>query len=91
MDNMLVWNNRNTTDRSPGHLVRGTSGSCWGGIVYIPTQHLDFAGNTDSGCAGYWSMIIANTIDLSGTSGVQVITSPPGGLIPELTTVTMVE
>ena len=91
MDNMLFWNNRNTTDVSPGHLVRGTSGSCWGGIVYIPTQHLDFAGNTDSGCVGYWSMIIANTIDLSGTSGVQVITSPPGGLIPELTTVTMVE
>jgi Flp pilus assembly protein TadG len=91
MDNILFWNNRNTTPRSPGHLIRGTSGTCWGGVVYIPTQHLDFAGNTSTGCAGYWTMIIANTIDLSGTSGVQVITSPPDGLIPELTTVTMVE
>jgi len=91
MDNMLFWNNRNTTHRNPGHLVRGTSGTCWGGIIYIPTQHLDFAGNSITGCDGYWTMFVANTIDLSGTAGVQVINDPPDGVVPELATVTMVE
>jgi hypothetical protein len=36
-------------------------------------------------------MLVANTIDLTGNSAVQQINGPPPGVLPALTTVTMVE
>lgn len=77
MQGMLFYGNRDSPDRSPGNkLARGNETSYFKGVVYFPSQHIDFAGNPET--AIHWTMVIANTIDISGTAAVQVINPPPG-------------
>jgi hypothetical protein len=86
---MLFWGDVNSPDRNPGHRFRGTSSSSFAGAIYFPSQHVDWAGNNET--IGEWTMLVANTIDITGTAAVVQIHGPPPGVLPELTTVTMVE
>jgi hypothetical protein len=72
---MLFFNNRNAPDRSPGHkLGRGNETSYLAGALYFPSQHIDWAGNPESYV--FWTMVIANTINISGTSDIMVLNKP---------------
>jgi hypothetical protein len=72
---MLFFNNRNAPDRSPGNkIARGNEDSYLIGALYFPSQHLDWAGNPENHI--FWTMIIANTINISGTADIMVINKP---------------
>jgi hypothetical protein len=86
---MLFWGDPTAPDKNPGHKFRGTSESSFTGAIHFPSQHVDWAGSNDS--VGTWSMIVANTIDLTGNALVQQINGPPPGVLPPVTTVTLVE
>lgn len=89
MQNILFWARRTSGDREPGNLIRGTADSSFTGALYFSDEHLDFAGSSDT--TGAWALIVAKSVDLSGTSGVQRIEPPPDGTFPELSMVTLVE
>ena len=86
---LLFWGDPASPDKNPGHIFRGTSSSSFTGAIYFPSQHVDWAGSNDS--IGEWTMLVANTIDLTGNSAIQQINGPPPGILPALTTVTLVE
>ena len=72
---MLFFNNRNAPDRSPGNrIARGNEQSYLVGALYFPSQHLDWAGNPEN--YAFWTMIVANTINISGTSDLMVLNKP---------------
>ena len=72
---MLFFNNRNAPDRSPGNkIARGNEESYLIGALYFPSQHLDWAGNPENHI--FWTMVIANTINISGTTDLMVINKP---------------
>ncbi len=75
MKGVLFFNNRDAPDMNPGNkIARGTGVQRFQGVLYFPSQHLDWAGNRQSDLS--WSMVIAKTIDVSGTSDVQVVSAP---------------
>jgi hypothetical protein len=87
---MLFWGDAASPDGNPGHLIRGTSQTSFTGAIYFATQHVDWAGTNDT--IGEWTMLVANTIDISGTGTVtQSINPPPPGALPYVTTATLVE
>jgi len=72
---MLFFVNRDAPDRSPGNkIARGTEDSFFSGAIYMPSQHLDFAGNPET--AIHWTVVVVNTLNISGTAGVQVVAKP---------------
>lgn len=78
---MLFFVNRDSPDRSPGNkLARGNEDSYLSGAVYMPSQHLDFAGNPAT--AIHWTVVVANTLNISGSSSVQVIARPTTAQAP---------
>ncbi|MEZ5397322.1 MAG: pilus assembly protein TadG-related protein [Bryobacterales bacterium] len=79
---MLFFANRDSPDKSPGNLLgRGTLDSYYSGALYFPSQHLDWAGNPDSDM--YWAMVVANTLNVSGASGITIrVNKPPKNLSP---------
>ncbi len=90
MKGILFFCDRNAPDKDPGNKIgRGSSGSSFTGALYFPSQHLDWAGNSQA--SGAWSMVVANTINISGTSDVQQISLPPQGQGPRITKPTLVE
>ncbi len=75
MKGVLFFNDRNAPDRSPGNkIARGNGDQRFQGALYFPSQHLDWAGNRLSDVS--WSMVIAKTLNISGTSDVQVVNAP---------------
>lgn len=65
------WNN--ATNR----VGRGQNGSYYSGAIYFPSEHIDWAGNTDAFVDGeQFSMVIADTIDLSGSSALNIFRKP---------------
>ncbi len=72
---MLFYVNRNAANASPGNKIgRGTLDSYFSGALYFPSQHLDWAGNPQGFI--HWTMIISNTLDISGTSDIIVVNKP---------------
>lgn len=46
---MLFFVNRNAPARNPGNkIARGTEDSFFSGAIYMPSPHLDFAGNPET-------------------------------------------
>jgi hypothetical protein len=87
---VLFWGDASSPNGSPGHKLRGTSRTSFTGAIYFPAQHIDWAGTNDT--IGEWTMLVANTIDISGTGTVtQSINPPPPGALPYVTTATLVE
>jgi hypothetical protein len=87
---MLFWGDAASPDGNPGHLIRGTSQTSFTGAIYFPTQHVDWAGTNDT--IGEWTMLVANTIDITGNGTVtQTLNPPPPGALPQVTTATLVE
>lgn len=78
---VLFFVNRQAPDMSPGNkIARGDENSYFEGAIYMPSQHLDFAGNPAT--AVHWTVIIANTLDISGSAEVQVINKPTTAQAP---------
>ena len=87
---MLFWGAASSPDGSPGHKLRGTSQTSFTGAIYFPSQHVDWAGTNDT--IGEWTMLVANTIDVTGSgTATQTINGPPPGSLPQVTTSTLVE
>ncbi len=90
MQGMLFYTPRTTPNKSPGNkLARGNEDSSLVGVLYFPSQHINFAGNPETAIG--WTMVIANTIDISGTAGVQVVNPPPGNGGPPVYSSLMLE
>ncbi len=90
MKGILFYGDRGLADKPPGNKIgRGNSNSYYEGALYFPTQHVDWAGNAQA--SGKWTMLVANTIDVSGTSDVQQINLPPPGQGPNITKASLVE
>ena len=69
MKGILFFADRNSPYKNPGNKIgRGNSASYFEGALYFPSQHLDWAGSSNTG--GPWSMVIAKTIDVTGTAGI---------------------
>ena len=64
------------------HQFRGTAVDNISGAIYCPTQHVDWAGTYDAN-NGEWGMIVANTVEFTGTSAVSVV-GPPASVIQDL-------
>ncbi len=80
---ILFYGDRNAPDRSPGNkIARGTGDQRLVGTLYFPSQHLDWAGNRFSDIS--YGMVIANTINVSGTADAQVINMPTENQGPEV-------
>jgi hypothetical protein len=72
---MLFYTNRAAANKSPGNnIARGTLDSYFSGALYFPSQHLDWAGNPANEI--HWTMIVSNTLNISGTSDVIVVNKP---------------
>lgn len=79
---ILFWYTRNASYTNNGsRIARGAAASYYSGAFYFPSTHLDWAGNPDESITGYdhWSMVIANTLNISGDSLVNVykVDKPP--------------
>ena len=78
---MLFFVNRDAPDQNPGNkIARGTDDSFLSGAIYMPSQHLDFAGNPKT--AIHWTVIVVNTLNISGSAGVQVVAKPSTAQAP---------
>ena len=73
------------------HRFRGAAADDVSGVIYCPTQHVDWAGTYDFN-NGEWGMIVSNTVEFTGTSAVSVV-GPPASVIQDLDlqTITMKE
>ena len=91
MTGILFFADRNSPDMPPGNMIgRGNSSSSFQGLLYFPSQHLDWAGNSQFVSA--WTMVVSNTLDISGTADVQQIGLPPDpALLPSVTRPMLVE
>jgi Flp pilus assembly protein TadG len=78
---MLLMGPRVGNTGNPGNMVRGTSNSSFTGALYLAGEHLDWAGNSDSAVS--WGMVVANTINVSGTSSTRVINPPTESQAPK--------
>lgn len=68
---MLFWYNRNAAYVNNGSkIARGSANSYYSGAYYFPSTHLDWAGSP--GNLIHWTMIIANTLNVSGDSQVAI-------------------
>ncbi len=61
----LFWNDRDMPDLNPGASILGTSFSSFEGVMYFPSVHLKFRGDSE---ADGWNMVIANTLSIAGTA-----------------------
>jgi hypothetical protein len=50
--------------------LNGGVGSTISGFIYAPTAHVDFTGNSAASGSGECIRIVANTIEMTGTSDV---------------------
>jgi hypothetical protein len=64
---LLFGARSNSWNQATNQVGRGQNGSYYSGAVYFPSEHIDWAGNTDGFVdAEQFSMVIADTISLSG-------------------------
>ncbi len=78
---MLFFVNRNSPDKNPGNkLARGNENSYYAGAIYMPSQHLDFAGNPQNNV--HWTVVVSKTLNISGTADIQVVGKPTSEQAP---------
>lgn len=84
---ILFFASRSSVDAPPGNkLGRGNNASVINGIMYFPNEHVDWAGTSTTN--GAWSMLIANTIDVTGTASLgnpQFTLPPDPSDLPDIT------
>ena len=79
---ILFMGPRNGSVGNPGNkIMRGSSGSSFTGALYFPSEHLDWAGNPSTTVS--WGMVVAATINISGTADTQVINPPTESQAPK--------
>ena len=79
---ILFMGPRDGSVGNPGNkIMRGGSGSSFTGALYFPSEHLDWAGNPSSTIS--WGMVVAATINFSGTADAQVIVPPTESQAPK--------
>ncbi len=79
---ILFMGPRNGNTGNPGNkIARGNSGSSFTGALYFPSEHLDWAGNPSSTVS--WGMVVAATLNISGTADAQVINPPTESQAPK--------
>ncbi len=79
---ILFMGPRDGNTGSPGNkIARGNSGSSFTGALYFPSEHLDWAGNPSASVS--WGMVVAATLQISGTADTQVINPPTESQAPK--------
>ena len=74
---LLFGARSNSWNNATNRIGRAQNGSYFSGAIYFPSEHIDWAGNTDAFVdAEQFSMVIADTIDLSGSSGLNIFRKP---------------
>src|SRR5262249_32430786 len=76
-EGVLFWDDKNAPDRPPGNVINGNSRSTYVGAFYLPSTSLTYSGTSTT---TDWTMLIANTITISGTtvaSGASAASSVP--------------
>jgi hypothetical protein len=88
-NNLLFLNSRTSTcgDACSGR-VNGTPQSTYEGVLYFPSVHLDYAGTEDQSA---FSQIVADTIDFTADSQVELDWNAGGGRTPSTTRVSFAE
>jgi hypothetical protein len=67
----------NTWSNSANKIGRAQNSSYFSGAIYFPSEHIDWAGNSDAFVdAEQFSMVVADTIDISGSGGLTVFRKP---------------
>ncbi len=75
---VLFYGARTNPYVNTGHkLGRSTLDSYYNGAIYFPSEHVDWAGNSNTTAS--YSMIVAETIDITGGAGVAVNQTPTLG------------
>ena len=90
---ILFFASRSSQNKPPGNkLGRGNNQSSLSGVMYFPAEHVDWAGTADAN--GPWSMLVANTIDVSGAASLVnpqfTLPSDPADL-PDITRPMLIE
>lgn len=96
--NMLFFNGRSANRVNQEMTIDGGAGSFWDGVIYVPTNNLDFVGNTLTNLTGptcgngqaIFNMVVAQTIRFTGTSNVNLDWAG-SGRTPTQSRVSMVE
>ncbi len=65
---MLFWNDKNAPYRPNGSTINGGSNSSFEGVLYFPSTNLTFSGTSTN---ADWTMLIAETLTVSGNTVVQ--------------------
>lgn len=87
---ILFFTDRNSPKRNPGNkIARGTADSFFEGALYFPSQDLNWAGNPSN--YAKWALVIADTLQISGTSDNQVIGPPSLSQAPPAYTAVLFE
>jgi hypothetical protein len=74
---LLFGARSNSWSNAANRIGRAQNGSYFSGAIYFPSEHVDWAGNSDAFVDGeQFSMVIADTIDLSGSSGLNIFRKP---------------
>lgn len=74
---LLFGARSNSWNNATNKVGRAQNGSYFSGAIYFPSEHIDWAGNSDAYVdAEQFSMVIADTIDLSGSSGLNIFRKP---------------
>ena len=84
-EGILFFGDRSQTGVN-NNLGRGTPSVSFRGVIYFPTQHVDFGGNFAG--SDPWGYLIADTLDFSGTTDV-TWGLPPADEIPQYMTAVM--
>ncbi len=64
---ILFWNDPASPELNPGSVISGAPGSRLDGVLYFPTTKLVYTGTSST---ADWTMIIADTMKVSGTTDV---------------------
>jgi hypothetical protein len=87
----------NSYNNATNKVGRAQNGSYFSGMIYFPNEHIDWAGNSDTfvnvgADSDLFSMVIGETIDLSGGSGLTVFRKPSSiGVAPKIYRAVLVE
>ena len=83
MDGIIFWQDRNINGNYDNKIESNTN-SWFEGTFYFSTQHLMFHSNTTGQSNSDWSVIIANTLEVSSGSGVEISSNFGGSRSPIL-------
>lgn len=91
MMGMLFWVDEDMPLINAGNHIIGHSTMVITGTIYMPSQHLDYGGSTNTD--GEWTYLIADTIDVHGMASVAQVNGPEPGTAgtPDVFRVTLLE